>query len=509
VFGCWQHAAEDKGDPAQMIPLLFLLTIDPRYHTFEEVAYELDSIAMHYAEITMLDTIGYSCVDTLPLFALKISDNVHTDEDEPAVLYIGCHHAEEILGIEICMYMIEDLLSNYGIDSARTYWINNREIWFVPLMNPEGHSVVMSHMDTIWRKNKRDNNNNGTFDLTYDGVDLNRNYDFYFTEGGSTNPPDEFYRGPYSFSEPEVRAIRDLAFAQNFVFCNTYHSARYGLTEVVYYPWSSSYGYSPDYPFIREIADSISNRIINDQGNGHYNALPGQGLDGRARNWLYGVCGTFTFCIEVSTTCIQPGWMVDDICQRNLPGAYYLLERASGSGITGCTHDHYTGLPINAEVIILGYYDPNLPPRRSEPTYGRFCRILKPGLYDVEIRKHGYVTQSYENIEVLDGQMTELNTDLVSMAREVPVYGSQKKIRVNPNPTGTAIHIQFDEGIDLSSIAVYDMLGRLVRYLENPASGMAWQLRDDMDRELSEGIYFIVGQTSTSEIMQKLVVIYR
>ena len=490
-----------------MILLLFLLTLDPRYHTFEEVAYELDSIATQYTELTQLDTIGYSCVDTLPLFALKISDNVHIDEDEPAILYIGCHHAEEILGIEICMYMIEDLLSNYGTDSTRTYWIDNREIWFVPLMNPEGHNVVTTHLDTIWRKNKRDNNNNGVFDLDYDGVDLNRNYDFYFTEGGGTDPSTEFYRGPYSFSEPEVRAIRDLAYAQNFLFCNTYHSARYGLTEVVYYPWSSSSGFSPDYPFIRAVADSISNRIINDQGNGHYNALPGQGLDGRARNWLYGVCGTFTFCLEVSTTCIQPGWMVDDICQRNLPGAYYLLERASQSGVTGCVYDSLTGQPLNAEVIIQGYYNPNLPPRRAEPHYGRSCRILKPGFYDIEVRKRGYVTKYYEDVEVIDGQMTELNTNMISMARSIPAPGSQNEIRVSPNPSRTSVRIQFDESLNFSSVDVYDMLGRLVRNFDDPPHDMAWSLEDALDREVADGVYFLVGRTEDDEIRQKIVII--
>ncbi|UCD20174.1 MAG: hypothetical protein JSU64_03285, partial [candidate division WOR-3 bacterium] len=300
-----------------MIWLIFLLSIDPRYHTAEEIAYEIDSIANDYSTVTVLDTIGYSTADSLPIFALKISDNPRLDEDEPSVLYIGGHHAEEILGIEICMYMISDLLTRYGVDSAATYWIDNREIWFVPLMNPEGQGVVMTGLDTIWRKNKRDNNNNGFFDLTYDGVDLNRNYDFYWTEGGSPDPPDEFYRGPYSFSENENRAIRDLAFREEFTFCITYHSARYGLTEVIYYPWHWSGGYSADYPFLRTVADSIAKRILRDSGVGYYTALPGEGLEGNARNWLYGICGTFTFCIEVSTTTIQPGWMVDGICQRN------------------------------------------------------------------------------------------------------------------------------------------------------------------------------------------------
>ena len=492
-----------------MIWFLFLLTIDPRYHTFDEVAYELDSIASHYSEIAKLDTIGFSSVDSLPLFALKISDNVDIDEDEPAILYIGCHHAEEILGIEICMYIIDDLISRYGIDSSQTHWIDTKEIWFVPLMNPDGHSVVMNHVDTIWRKNKRDNNNNGFFDISYDGVDLNRNYDFYFTEGGSTDPPSEFYRGPYSFSESEVRAIRDLALAQNFTFCNTYHSARYGLTEVVYFPWSSASGLSPDYPFIRAVADSISKRIINDQGNGHYNSLPGQGLDGRARNWLYGVCGTFTFCIEVSTTTIQPGWMVDDICLRNLPGAYYLLERVSQNGITGCVHDSLTGEPLNAEVIVHGYYDPNLPPRRAAPDYGRFCRILEPGLYNIEIRKMGYVAQQYDSIQITDGQMLELNVDLVSMGGETIVPDSQKKIRVSPNPSRTTARIRFDRQANFSSLDIYDILGRRVKVFDNPSSDIIWQLEDDLERKVAEGVYFLVARTEDGETTQKIIVLRR
>jgi hypothetical protein len=150
-----------------MIWLLFILTIDQRYHTFNEVAHELDSIALHYPQITLLDTIGYSTTDSMPIFAMKISDNVEVNEDEPEILYVALHHAEELLGLEVCMYMIDELVTNYQLDSTITYWVDEREIWFVPLLNPEGHSVVMEGIDTTWRKNKRDNNNNGIFDLTH------------------------------------------------------------------------------------------------------------------------------------------------------------------------------------------------------------------------------------------------------------------------------------------------------------------------------------------------------
>ena len=69
--------------------------IDPRYHTYVEVVAELDSIANAYPNITRLDSIGISATDSTIIWALKVSDNPLIEEDEPAVLYNGIHHAEE------------------------------------------------------------------------------------------------------------------------------------------------------------------------------------------------------------------------------------------------------------------------------------------------------------------------------------------------------------------------------------------------------------------------------
>ena len=490
-----------------MILLLFIFTIDERYHTLDEVAYELDSIANHYSSIASLDTIGYSTCDSLPIFAMKISDNVNTNEDEPELLYIACHHAEEILGIEICMYMINDLISNYNTDSAITHWVDNREIWFVPLLNPEGHSVVMELIDTTWRKNKRDNNNNGVFDLDYDGVDPNRNYDFYWSEGGSSDPSSEYYRGPAPFSENENIVIRDLCRAHNFVFCNTYHSARTGLGEVIYFPWRAGEYFSPDYYIIRGISDTLSKLIINDQGNGHYMTLPGYGVDGRARNWLYGVRGTFAYCIEVSTTCIQPGWMVDDICQRNLVGAYYLLKRVSTGGITGCIYDSLTGEPLSAEVIINGYYDPNLPPRQSDSDFGRFLRILKAGTYNIEIHKNGYESKFYQNIEVEQGTMIELNVQLKRIGGTFIMENNDTAISINPNPVRGTVAIQLTNPLYFTSLKMYDIIGRLLKNFDTTTNEIVWQCTDELNRKISNGIYLLVGETNEQVLIIKKVVV--
>ncbi len=491
-----------------MLILVFIFSIDPRYHTFNEVAYELDSIANQYSTITFLDTIGYSTRDSMPIFALKITDNINEKEDEPQILYVACHHAEEILGIELCMYMINDLIGNYTADSTITYWINNNEIWFVPLLNPEGHTVVMQEIDTTWRKNKRDNNSNGQFDLDYDGVDLNRNYDFHWPNGGSTDPSSEYYRGPASISENEIKALQDLCLQNNFIFCNTYHSARTGLGEVIYYPWRTSSGTSPDYLFIRDVSATMARLIVNDQGNGHYLTLPGTIVDGRARNWLYGVRGTYAFCVEISTTCIQPGWMVDDICARNLVGAYYLLDRVRGSGVTGCIYDDITGEPLSAEVIIKEYYDPYLPPRKSNTEFGRFTRILTPGFYDIEIRKNDYASTYYQNIEVQDGIMTNLsNIHLRKSAGSSVLENTGKRILIYPNPTKNTVTIHLTDPPNIKSLMIYNTIGGLIKVFDNPQDELVWQCTDKNNRKVPTGIYWLIGDTQEELLVRKVIIL--
>jgi len=486
---------------------LIIFGIDPRYHIFSEIANELDSLARHYPDIAFLDTIGYTTRDSLSIFALKISDHAWEEEDEPAILYLANHHAEEILGIEICMYMIEDLIGNYQISDTVRNWVDNQEIWFVPLLNAEGHGVVMSGLDTIWRKNKRDNNNNGFFDLDYDGVDLNRNYDFYWSQGGSTEPSSENYRGPAPFSENEAKAVSDLCMKQNFIFCNEYHSARTGLGEVIYYPWTSGEGYSPDFPFIREIADSMSKRIINDQGDGHYMSMAGSGLDGMARNWLYGICGIFTYTIEVSTTTIQPGWMVDDICQRNILGAYYLLDRVNGSGITGCVYDSLTNMPLSAEIIVVGYYDSRLPPRQSKLDFGRFLRILAPGVYNIEIHKYGYASKYIPGVIVENQKLTNLDVYLHKTEYNLISENNEPNLSVNPNPINNTVIIHLSKPANFSVIKIFDASGRLVKTFTDPADNIIWQRNDRNNKLIANGVYWVVGEMTGQRLTKKVVVL--
>ena len=77
--------------------------LDDRYHSYTEILSLIDSLSTieEYQNILLVDTIGYSSLENIPIVAVKISDNVQVKEDEPRVLFVGQVHAEEVLGLSL------------------------------------------------------------------------------------------------------------------------------------------------------------------------------------------------------------------------------------------------------------------------------------------------------------------------------------------------------------------------------------------------------------------------
>jgi murein tripeptide amidase MpaA len=168
-------------------------------------------------------SIGTS-IEGRDLWAIKVSDNPGTDEVEPEVFYTGIHHAREPISAEVLLHTIDHLTDNYGSDPTVTDIMDGRELWFLPVMNPDGY-VYNETTDPedggMWRKNRR-NNGNGTY-----GVDPNRNYGYnwgYDDVGSSPFTFHEGYRGTGPFSEPENQAVRDFTEGREFAIAMNYHS---------------------------------------------------------------------------------------------------------------------------------------------------------------------------------------------------------------------------------------------------------------------------------------------
>ena len=170
------------------------------YRTLDGIAASMQEIATAYPAIAQVVdiTAAYGTPPTAEgrhLFALKISDNVATDEDEPSMLIVSAHHAREISTPVITLGAAERLTSEYATDARIAAAVNGNEIWIAPVWNPDGYNHVFT-TDNLWRKNRRVFANGV-------GVDQNRNYPQGWNGpcAGSTSVGSETYKGPAAASE--------------------------------------------------------------------------------------------------------------------------------------------------------------------------------------------------------------------------------------------------------------------------------------------------------------------
>lgn len=251
------------------------------YKTLAEIENSLTSLVVNYPDLVAPAlTIGQT-IEGRDIRAYKISDNPLADEGEPEIFFNAAIHAREVITPEVLLYYMDYLTENYGSDFAVTYLVDNREIWFVPVANPDGyyHNEVISPWGGgLWRKNRRDNGD-GSF-----GVDLNRNFGYMWGHddiGSSPVPDNETYRGAGAFSEPETQAIRDFIIARDFSLIVNYHS--YG--DLVLFPWSYQIGLYCDDDATFDAIGSIIHSC-----NAYYPS-PGWALyptNGGSDDWCYG-----------------------------------------------------------------------------------------------------------------------------------------------------------------------------------------------------------------------------
>jgi len=270
------------------------------YLTFAEVVAELDNMRTLYPNlISVRQSIGNS-LESRQIWMVKISDNPDVDETEQEILYTGLHHAREPQGMTTVIYFMWYMLENYGSDPTVTNLVDNRELYFVPVVNPDGYvynQQTNPNGGGMWRKNRR-NNGNGTF-----GVDLNRNYGYqwgYNNSGSSPTPSSETYRGTAAFSEPETQVMRDFALGRQFRMANNYHS--YG--NYLIFPWGYIANfYTPDHSVFVAWGQDMTQ--FNNYTDGTANQTVGYTVNGEANDWLYGEQTqkgkVFGFTTEVGT----------------------------------------------------------------------------------------------------------------------------------------------------------------------------------------------------------------
>jgi hypothetical protein len=323
-----------------------------QFHTYAQMTQELQEIANTYAEIAQLYDLGHS-VQGRVIWGLKITDNPTVEENEAEVRICGCHHGNEYMSVELPLLMAWHLVQNYGTDPDIEDLVDNREIWIIPLVNPDGRE-----MGTRYNAN---------------GVDLNRDYGYLWGgEGGSPGP----------FSQPETQIIRQHALENNFVLSLSYHTTE----AIVNYIWNYKGQPVVDHDVVVQLSQQYGSH------NGYWVV---EGYDwyqtrGDTNDFSYGCRGDIDWTVETQNSNIPQAW------DLNRDAMLEIID-AADMGLTGVVRDSDTGEPIAATVWVEEAYWPCF----TDPEVGDYHRVLLPGTYNVHFRANGY-EEKVINVEVLD-----------------------------------------------------------------------------------------------------------
>ena len=249
------------------------------------------------------------------------------------------HHSAEHLGVEQALYLLATLTSGYAMDAQVRRLVDEREIWIIFAVNPDGWAYDISGGTyQYWRKNRQPN---GKFNP---GTDLNRNYSYMWgcCEASSIEPYTWNYRGPYPFSAPETKAVADFVASrvvQGKQQIRT-HVTLHTNGELILYPYSYTLQrlpidmYPDDYAVFRAMARTMAtmNGYTAEQSSQLYPS------DGDEIDWLYATYRIFSFTFELYPTEKAAGtkgivYVSDSVIAkqtaRNRGALLYLIDAAA------------------------------------------------------------------------------------------------------------------------------------------------------------------------------------
>lgn len=229
------------------------------------------------------------------LYFLRLSgEPAPPGTSKPIVLLNSVQHAREWITVMTTMYIAEQLISGYGVDSRATQLLDDYEVLIVPIVNADGYAYTWTN-ERFWRKNRRQNAG-GTF-----GVDLNRNWSFAWgsDNGSSGNGNSETFRGTAPFSEPESAAMRTLTLDNPGIVL---HLDVHSHGQLLLYPWGYTNQPAPGIGALSKLAVGMRQAIL-DSGGVPY--LPGQcyqtlyPVSGGSLDWYYGDRGILSWTPEL------------------------------------------------------------------------------------------------------------------------------------------------------------------------------------------------------------------
>jgi carboxypeptidase T len=259
------------------------------YLTYAQMLQELDDMRTLYPNlISSKENVGsFLTQENRALQFVKITKDVAVPNGRPQALYTAVHHAREPISMMQTIYFMWYLLENYATNPEVKNIVDNTELHFIPIVNPDGYvynETTNPNGGGNWRKNRKINSD-GTI-----GVDNNRNYDYWingdpnqsvWNTNGVSVSSGSTYAGPTALSEIENQAIKFYVENHNFTIAMNAHT----FSNLLLYP----FGYELNTPSTDEaIFNKISGLLVKENGYTNQIASELYAASGISDDWMYG-----------------------------------------------------------------------------------------------------------------------------------------------------------------------------------------------------------------------------
>ncbi|XP_027855156.1 carboxypeptidase D [Xiphophorus couchianus] len=381
-----------------------------QFYNYVDLTRRLQALAQSYPHIASLSSIGRS-VEGRELWVMRITVDPNKDTPgKPKFKYVGNMHGDETVSRQVLVYLVEYLLAKYGEEDRVTQLVNSTDIYIMPSMNPDGFEKSKEG-DCEGENGGRNNARN---------KDLNRSFPDQFD--GTTVSPDIV---------PEVTAVIKWIKEKKFVLSGNLHGgtvvASYPFDDSASHPQQDFYSQSEDDSLFRYLALVYSqNHPAMKTGQPNCPGSPGEtfkdGITNGAYwydvpggmqdyNYLYGNCLEITMelscCKHPMASELRKEW---DLNRESLL-AY--MEKVH-MGVRGFVKDAVSGAALsNVSIVVAGI-------RHDLTTakFGDYYRLLLPGTYNITAVTPGYLSKTFNNVQVIDGKPREINFTLQPVVSE-------------------------------------------------------------------------------------------
>ncbi|CAF1576284.1 unnamed protein product [Adineta ricciae] len=339
--------------------------IDIRYHTYTEMTVKLKNLSSTYPTKASLVEIGKSqggkSLWAMALSAYSANEHVLL---RPEVKYIGNMHGNEVVGLEVLLYLIEYLLTSN--DTQVQKLMNSTRIWIIPSMNPDGLEISQYGDCT---------STNGRY--TLNNIDLNRNFPDYY--GAKLDS---------SIQAQETSAMISLLANVPFVLSANYHGGAF----VINTPYDRYYvgrlSTSDDDDIYQMIGHAYVNRTVL-TSEGCIGDFTNTGDVTRGADWYeivggmqdygYWNYGTIELTMEISCCKYPASDTLTNYWNYNRDAMIELLLQAQ-RGVKGLILNEYFD-PIPSTQVMIN----NRKPVVQVTNLGEFWRVLLPGTYILKV----------------------------------------------------------------------------------------------------------------------------